>query len=72
MSTKCGIPWIQLEGTQDDWKQVRSRAENLCSLMMPQFAAKWSSVLYPVLDQFVNARSSAFFFFDTFDLDRIV
>ena len=55
MSTECGIPWIELQGTEQDWMSLRERAAKLGLLMMPSFATKWMEVLLPVLDQFVSA-----------------
>jgi len=55
MRTRCGIPWVQLDGTVQDWKNIRTRAELLREKMMPEFAESWVSCLIPVLDQFVAA-----------------
>lgn len=56
MHTLCGIPNITLRGTLQDWKNVRSRAEQLLNkLVLPEFANMWKPVLLPVLDEFVNA-----------------
>jgi len=55
MSTCCGIPHISLRGDRDDWVAIRQRAEQLGSLMMPDFASKWLGVLLPVLDEFIAA-----------------
>ena len=49
--TICGIPEITLEGTVDDWKQLRERA-----LGLAQFDLQWwIDSLKPILDQFVAA-----------------
>eukprot|EP01098_Paradermamoeba_levis_P003906 TRINITY_DN1726_c0_g1_i1.p1 TRINITY_DN1726_c0_g1~~TRINITY_DN1726_c0_g1_i1.p1 ORF type:complete len:423 (-),score=73.85 TRINITY_DN1726_c0_g1_i1:123-1391(-) len=55
MSTLCGIPWIELQGTEDDWKVLRERAKHMCSLMMPDAGKGWLSCLEPVLNEFVNS-----------------
>eukprot|EP01098_Paradermamoeba_levis_P003907 TRINITY_DN1726_c0_g1_i3.p1 TRINITY_DN1726_c0_g1~~TRINITY_DN1726_c0_g1_i3.p1 ORF type:complete len:489 (-),score=107.50 TRINITY_DN1726_c0_g1_i3:119-1393(-) len=55
MSTLCGIPWIELQGTEDDWKVLRERAKHMCSLMMPEAGKEWLSFLEPVLNEFVNS-----------------
>ncbi len=47
----CGIPEITLEGTTDDWRAVRERAEHLSAFGMRW----WLDALLPVLDQFVAA-----------------
>lgn len=61
--TSCGIPWIELRGTADDWRQVRAKAEMLRQFDIPD--RRWRhdgfvienrlNELNPVLDQFVNA-----------------
>ena len=51
LRTLCGIPEITLEGTVDDWKQLRERA-----LGLAQFDLQWwIDPLKPILDQFVAA-----------------
>jgi hypothetical protein len=47
-STLCGIPEITLEGTAEDWLQIRRRARALEEYEL----AWWTSALDPVLDQF--------------------
>jgi hypothetical protein len=54
MNTECGIPWVGLEGTMEDWHEVRIRAEALGNKMLPDFARRWLTVLLPVLDKFVE------------------
>lgn len=49
----CGIPEITLEGTVDDWKSVRRRTQMLAEYDLEW----WTSVLVPVLDEFVTAAS---------------
>ncbi len=49
--TICGIPFVTLLGTPDDWRSLRRRAE-----MLTEFGlADWARVLLPVLDRFVAA-----------------
>jgi hypothetical protein len=55
MRTKCGIPWIELQGTLKDWESLRARAAKMGLLMVPSFGTKWMEVLLPVLDEFVAA-----------------
>jgi hypothetical protein len=51
--TMCGIPEITLEGTVEDWKAIRQRAEKFA-----EFNLKWwVKPLIPILDQFVAAAS---------------
>lgn len=51
--TLCGIPSIRLEGTTDDWKQLRQRAESLGQYQLRW----WTDALDPVLEQFEAAAS---------------
>ncbi|CAB9517953.1 expressed unknown protein [Seminavis robusta] len=55
MRTCCGIPEITLLGTEDDWVQLRARAEHLGSLMTPEFSEYWMPLLLPLLDEFVES-----------------
>jgi len=55
MYTMCGFPWIQLNGTLDDWKALRTRTEAVGKLMQASFSAIWIPVLLPVIDQFIEA-----------------
>jgi len=57
MRTRCGIPWIELQGTEEDWRSLYQRAEEMCSLMLPEVGKQWLSVLAPVLREFINAFS---------------
>ncbi len=51
LMTFCGIPWIELQGTLQDWESLRMRATKMWGEFMPAYAG----VLIPVLDQFVEA-----------------
>eukprot|EP01123_Difflugia_compressa_P000194 TRINITY_DN102_c0_g1_i2.p1 TRINITY_DN102_c0_g1~~TRINITY_DN102_c0_g1_i2.p1 ORF type:complete len:438 (-),score=70.35 TRINITY_DN102_c0_g1_i2:315-1550(-) len=51
--TDCGIPFIELHGTEKDWIDVRDRAKQLSSLMISEEGERWMSYLGPVLDEFV-------------------
>ena len=51
--TLCGIPRVTLLGTVEDWKRVRTRAENLAEFEL----GWWVKALRPVLDEFVRAAS---------------
>jgi hypothetical protein len=49
--TACGIPQIILEGTVDDWRQLRVQTQQL-----GQFELHWwTDILIPLLDEFVAA-----------------
>jgi hypothetical protein len=47
--TLCGIPSVTLTGTVDDWRSIRTRAENLAEYDLDW----WVKPLLPVLDKFV-------------------
>ncbi len=51
MRTCSGIPWIELQGTLQDWVNIRSRCEKMFGEFMPEYAA----LLLPVLDEFIAA-----------------
>lgn len=53
--TKCGIPWIELTGTRQDWVEVRKRANDLYKYILPELSSRWLPNLLPVLDEFVEA-----------------
>jgi len=48
----CGIPWMTLEGTIQDWENILSRLEKLKSYDLE----KWFNLLEPILKQFVEAK----------------
>ena len=49
--TRCGIPRVHLEGTTEDWEQIRARAARFAEFDLEA----WTHALLPVLDQFVAA-----------------
>ena len=49
----CGIPTIALEGSLEDWRDIRGRLSTLDTLGLGDWAAR----LAPILDQFVAAAS---------------
>jgi hypothetical protein len=49
--TLCGIPNVTLTGTVEDWRSIRTRAENLAEFDLDW----WVKSLVPVLDHFVAA-----------------
>ena len=51
----CGIPEITLEGSVDDWKQLREKTLALAEYDL----AWWIDALRPILDQFVAAASGS-------------
>jgi len=51
--TRCGIPSIQLMGTIEDWRSVRTRA----GVLREYDLGWWIDTLEPVLDQFIEACS---------------
>lgn len=50
--TLCGIPEVTLLGTEDDWKNIRARAQALSEFDL----VWWTDVLDPVLEEFVRAK----------------
>ncbi|KAJ9059119.1 hypothetical protein DSO57_1005918 [Entomophthora muscae] len=53
LSTLCGIPEVTLQGTPEDWIDLKNRAQNL--LQRLEGLDKWEATLVPVLDQFISA-----------------
>jgi hypothetical protein len=51
LRTKCGIPAITLEGTVDDWREIRRRVNEFERFDL----GWWVKPLRPILDQFVAA-----------------
>jgi hypothetical protein len=47
----CGIPSVTLQGTPQDWEQLRQRAQALGRLGL----SEWTDSLAPLLDEFVAA-----------------
>jgi len=52
-STCCGIPRITLEGTVEDWKEIRARVDAFDGFGL----SWWTEYLKPALDEFVNAAN---------------
>jgi hypothetical protein len=51
LTSFCGIPVIALEGTDDDWRSLAARAEQL-----GRFGLEWwTRALRPILDEFIAA-----------------
>lgn len=56
----CGIPWIELLGSLEDWQQLRAKAERLRQYVVSpddkqDLLRVWLDALLPVLDHFVLA-----------------
>ncbi len=49
--TACGIPYITLLGTTEDWKLIKTKLSILDQLGMK----KWKASLEPIIDQFICA-----------------
>ncbi len=47
----CGIPWIELEGSDSDWQSILERVEVLRPLQLDS----WLNELRPILQQFLAA-----------------
>ncbi len=54
-SVECGIPRITLEGTPEDWIQLRTRARRLGKLGF----SNWMKALEPVLSEFIKTSQGA-------------
>lgn len=48
----CGIPEVTLEGTPEDWQEIRRRVNRLTEYGQKDLQ-KWWTVLVPVMDQFI-------------------
>lgn len=48
----CGIPQITLSGTEQDWNQLRQRAQYFAQFGLED----WINALDPILEQFCNAK----------------
>jgi hypothetical protein len=59
MMCGCGIPYIRLLGTVDDWKLIRQKAEALKSFSVDkdEHLNNWLKDLLPALDHFISAAS---------------
>ena len=53
----CGIPYVNLEGTVEDWESIVSRAKILGTKMIPDFWKQWGDVLIPVLEEIAEAAN---------------
>ncbi|KAJ9057132.1 hypothetical protein DSO57_1025384 [Entomophthora muscae] len=51
-STLCGIPEVTLQGTPDDWIDLKNRTQNI--LQRLEGLDKWEATLVPVLDEFIS------------------
>lgn len=49
--TGCGIPYVHLRGTTEDWRKIKSSLDNLKSYGL----SDWASALKPVMEEFVQA-----------------
>ncbi|KAA6373616.1 MAG: hypothetical protein EZS28_030856, partial [Streblomastix strix] len=57
MMEMCGIPWIELMGTVDDWKLVQQKTASLRNFQLKsdKHLQNWINSLLPALDHFVSA-----------------
>eukprot|EP01112_Ceratiomyxa_fruticulosa_P004267 TRINITY_DN1473_c0_g1_i11.p1 TRINITY_DN1473_c0_g1~~TRINITY_DN1473_c0_g1_i11.p1 ORF type:complete len:363 (+),score=87.42 TRINITY_DN1473_c0_g1_i11:894-1982(+) len=54
MKGGCGLPSVTMQGTPEDWKEIRFRAERLVEFDNEKHEiGEWASKLLPILDQFV-------------------
>eukprot|EP01084_Bolivina_argentea_P196956 337606_1 len=55
-STCCGFPQITLDGTKQDWVQLKQKTITLLSEKVDKkFGAQWGEALLPLLDRFIVA-----------------
>ncbi len=47
----CGIPWIVLRGTTEDWEMIKDKLSILDTLDMTE----WKTSLSPIIDEFIEA-----------------
>ena len=47
----CGIPYVILEGTLEDWKKVKEKCRVLAENQLP-----WADKLDSIIDEFINAK----------------
>ena len=55
LTAGCGIPYITLEGTPEDWQKVREKARGLSKYGLE----KWSKELDEILTEFVKASEGS-------------
>lgn len=53
MTSSCGFPSVTLEGSEDDWRTLRTRAAKLAQFDLDW----WMKALLPVLDQFIETSA---------------
>jgi len=59
-STRCGFPSVKLEGSDQDWINLRDQAKNLIEKRCTKkFSQDWSLALFPILDKFIEERKKA-------------
>lgn len=51
----CGFPSIRLEGTPEDWEDIRDRVETFSEMGL----SWWTTHLLPTIDQFIKASKGA-------------
>lgn len=56
MSLCCGIPEVTIQGTLDDWMNVRRRIERLLEFETTRgYMAKWTEFLFSVIDNIIES-----------------
>ncbi|KAL0479116.1 hypothetical protein AKO1_007970 [Acrasis kona] len=53
---RCNLPGVTLLGNEQDWVNLRSKANRLLEFDLNGELKKWSDLLFPVLDKLVEAR----------------
>lgn len=55
-SLRCGIPYVTLDGTVDDWENILKRLEKLKEYECQELLV-WYDILRPILQEFVKAKT---------------
>jgi hypothetical protein len=60
LSTMCGFPYVELQGTEEDWVTLRRHAELLVrDHCLETFSSFWLKALLPLLDKFIEQYQAA-------------
>jgi hypothetical protein len=58
---ECGLKDVTLEGTLEDWKEIRSRIEKFSdfAIINDNVFQRWYNMLVPILDEFIASYSGS-------------
>jgi hypothetical protein len=54
VKTRCGHPWVGLEGPARNWEQLPASIDRLLALCAPAFAREWGAALHSVVDKILH------------------